>query len=76
MGKKLQKNDKNFLKKMLDFSVRLCYTLTILKKGGTPMRYYDEVWGWGTILEEGENLLVVQFDADPWYEHIIPKQGK
>lgn len=40
------------------------------------MRYYDEMWGWGTILEEGENLLVVQFDADPWYEHIIPKQGK
>lgn len=44
-------------------------------KGEKPMRFYDSTWGWGTILREGESLLVVRFDADPWHEHLVPKRG-
>ncbi len=38
------------------------------------MRFYDSIWGWGTILREDEGLLIVRFDADPWREHFVPRR--
>lgn len=28
-------------------------------------KVWDEEWGWGTIVAETENLIVVKWDCDP-----------
>lgn len=29
-------------------------------------RYYDDEMGWGDIVKETKDFLIVRFDADPW----------
>lgn len=36
-------------------------------------RYYDETWGFGTIVEDHDHYMYVVFDQDPWHKHYILK---
>lgn len=36
-------------------------------------KYFDENMGWGEIIAETENYIVVRFDADPWFPVQIRK---
>ena len=35
------------------------------------MRIYDDFWGWGTIEDEEKDYILVSFDDDPDYIHVI-----
>ena len=39
------------------------------------MKYYNEMWGWGDIIAEKDDKVLVRFDADPWYPKWMPKRG-
>ena len=30
-------------------------------------RVYDEDWGWGEIIAESTDKVLIRWDADPWY---------
>ena len=36
-------------------------------------KYFDIEWGWGEILLETEDYIIVRWDADPWVLTQIPK---
>ena len=36
-------------------------------------RYWDDNFGWGEIVMESDNYIIVRFDSDPWELHQIPK---
>lgn len=35
---------------------------------------YDEMMGFGEIIAEHENKILVRFDADPWYPQWVSKE--
>lgn len=35
---------------------------------------YDEKFGFGEIIAEHEDKILVRFDADPWYPQWIPAE--
>lgn len=37
-------------------------------------RWYDESFGWGDVVLETEDFVVVRFDSDPWFYHQIFKE--
>lgn len=37
-------------------------------------RAYDEEFGFGEILAEDGDEILVRFDADPWFPQWIPKE--
>ena len=30
------------------------------------MKIYNDFWGWGTIVGQTDEELIVRFDSDPW----------
>lgn len=37
-------------------------------------RICDETWGWGDVVAEEDEFVLVRFDADPWALHRLPKE--
>lgn len=36
-------------------------------------RYWDDTFGYGDVVAESDNYIIVRFDSDPWVLHQIPK---
>lgn len=39
-------------------------------------RYWDNMFGWGDVISENDNFIIVRFDADPWVLRELPKETK
>lgn len=42
----------------------------------TTRRWYDEEMGWGDVIAETEQYVIVHFDIDPWGYYQIMKEAK
>ncbi len=40
------------------------------------MKYWNETWGFGEVVTEEDDKVLIRFDADPWCPKWMPKEDK